>query len=139
VAQKTFDSPMSLTLRQKLDRFPPVVCRLLARRQLSATSSLALTDEAIVVASNRALTVADVKGLSWAKSWGGVPVEKVIAFTNACGVDFDDHKALKRNWHRVQIGTGSHLLRSPLWRDYFRHLVKHAGAAAHAGKEVASG
>lgn len=116
---------MSLSLQEKRRRFPPIACRLLARRTLAGKNVIALTDEEI--AARGRLPIWWVKGLSWKLDWLGIPVEIEDAYRTGCGIDFDDSRSLERNWALWdKIGAGSHLRRSPLWPAHFVPLVREA-------------
>lgn len=75
----------------KLERYPPVLVRLLAVKD----SHSLLSDEEIVARSRGALTLADVKQLSYEALWDDVPVAKMAAFVRACGVDFGDRQRMR--------------------------------------------
>ncbi len=77
----------------KLDRYPPVLVRLLAtapwdRRYI-------MSDELIRRRSGGLLTLADIKRLSYAPNWEGIPVDKMRAFVLACNVDFSNRARMR--------------------------------------------
>jgi hypothetical protein len=111
-----------LTLSQKAARFSPAVCRLLARKTVNHNHVVALTDEEIRDASG--LSLADVKALSYTASWSNVPLQKLILFTKACGVDFDDRKALQRHSKMMDGRRFAYLRRSPMWGTHFQPIFK---------------
>lgn len=111
-----------LTLQQKAHRFSPVVCRLLARRTINHNNVVALTDEEIRDKSGLAL--ADVKSLSYSVSWDGVPFSKMLAFTKACGVDFDDRQALQRHSKMMDGKRFAYLKRSPIWKTHLQPVFR---------------
>lgn len=111
-----------LTLEQKARRFSPVVCRLLARRTINHNHVIALTDEDIRDASG--LAMADIKWLSYTASWDGVPLSKMLRFTQACGVNFDDRQALQRHSKMMDGKRFAYLRRSPLWRTHFQPIFR---------------
>ncbi len=116
---------MSLTLQEKMDRFRPIVCRLLARRVVSGKITIALTDDEI--AERSGLPLGEVKGMSWYHDWTGVPVNHMMAFMKGCGINIDDSRALKYSWHLWNgVGKGAHLRRSPLWKTLFVPLIREA-------------
>lgn len=116
---------MRLTLQSKLDRFRPVLCRLLARRlQARPRLLIALTDEEL--AERASLPISEIKRLSWSLTWQGVPVDAMLAFMLACGVDLDDRRSLERNWKLLRSGCGSYLRASPQWQTLFVPLVRHS-------------
>lgn len=73
----------------KLDRFPPVLVRLLAKNQ----DGTAATDHQL--AEYQGLDLADVRWLSLLTSWDEVPVGKLRAFVTACGVDFANREQMR--------------------------------------------
>lgn len=111
-----------LTLQQKAKRFSPVVCRLLARRTINHNHVIALTDEEIRDISG--LGMADVKSLSYTPTWDDVPLSKMLAFTRACGVDFDDRQALQRHSKMMDGKRFAYLRRSQLWRTHFQPIFR---------------
>ncbi len=116
---------MSLSLKDKMTRFTPIRCRLLARRKASQTSVVAKSDAEIAAESG--LNIGVVKGLSWCRSWDGIPVNVMLAYTIGCGVDFDDSASLKKNWAFLnKIGRASYLKRSPEWKTLYAPLCKEA-------------
>lgn len=115
---------MSLPLRERLLRLPPVAIRLLARKPTGRSTTTAdMTDEDIARASG--LPMSDVKALSWAVSWDEVPVAKMLAFTQGCGIQLDDRLQVRRAWVMLKQGSGSYLRRSPRWETQYKELVKH--------------
>lgn len=111
-----------LTLQQKANRFSPVVCRLLARRTINHNHVVALTDEEIRDASG--LSMADVKALSYSVTWRFTPFEKMMAFTKACGVDFDDRQALQRHSKMMDGKRFAYLRKSPMWATQFKPIFR---------------
>ena len=69
-----------MTLIQTLNRFPPCLCRLVARK---GRTPLTLAQ----IASLSGLSVSTVRALSAKKSWCGVSIDAVQSFSSACGVD----------------------------------------------------
>lgn len=94
----------SYSIWVKLDRYPPVLVRLLAVSPLN--HRLLMHDEIIVRRSKGALSLGDVKQLSYAPSWHGVAVDKMKSFCLACNVDFAD---------RARMRTLNRTLRSGAW------------------------
>lgn len=119
---------MSLTIQKKLRRFPPAICRLLARRAVGRTSVVAMTDREIAAASQ--LSMADVKSLSITFSWDDVPVRKLVAFTRGCGINLDDSAALKKHEVLKKKGTFTYLRRSREWESLFLPIIKELQGAS---------
>lgn len=85
-----------MTLRAKVDRFPPCLCRLLARRGNGLMSSSEL-------ARRSGLSKSYVAHLSLQPTWGPVPIETAEKFAAACGVNLLAQKRARRylkvrNW-----------------------------------------
>ena len=75
----------------KLDRYPPILVRLLARK--SATEPM--TNEDIWHAANGALSRADVQFISFCTKWDYISVGSMKAFCLACGVDFANRETMR--------------------------------------------
>lgn len=119
---------MSATLFRRLDRYPPILCRLLAK---DGPYGAPLTDRQIAQASG--LSLYDVHFLSEKPDWEGVDLQMLRAFTSACGVSFDDPVAMKRvtvylrgkkRGGRRVPPTFRYLRKSPEWKTVFRPLAK---------------
>lgn len=64
------------------DRFPPFVCRFVARKD-HGTKPMSHTD----LAKASGLSRAYISVLSRRRSWKGIPINVVDRFSKACGVD----------------------------------------------------
>ncbi|HYE32128.1 MAG TPA: hypothetical protein VEH27_11915 [Methylomirabilota bacterium] len=71
-----------MSLIARLDKFPPVLCRLAARKN---NGRRALTNEEIAKAAG--LSKKCVDRLSVKATWSGVDVETASKFAAGCGVD----------------------------------------------------
>lgn len=114
---------MSLNFFDKLATFPPIVCRLLARRTQVNGKAVALTDEEIAAASGLSLT--KVRSLSWLTSWDDVSVSELRAFSLACGVDFTSRDSMRA--HRSYINNApkfTYLRKHRDWRTFFEPMVR---------------
>lgn len=100
-----------MTLWQKLDRFPPVVIRLLARNP----DGSAMTDQHLA----RLLPLSEVKRLSYAINWVGVPVDLARRYLQACNCDLED-PAVVRNLNRYlkRDPKFTHLRKSPRFGEF---------------------
>ena len=115
--------PPKLTLWQKLDRFSPMTCRLLARRPNGSGRPVAMSDADICGAAK--LTLAQVKRISWSESWGEIPVGEMQAFMSACGVDVGSRQCVRRLGHYMRRGFAFDYLRKhPDWKLTFEPLMK---------------
>jgi hypothetical protein len=116
--------PKPLTLPQKLDRFPPVVIRLLARERRPDGSVRALTT--FDIATRSGLTRSEVAHLSRLTSWGDVSIEVMLAFVKGCGADLDNRDWLRKNAaYMASIRSiPRYLLKSPEWSGVFESLIR---------------
>jgi hypothetical protein len=71
-----------MSLLAKAERVPPYICRYVARKK-HGTEPMSHTD----IAKKSGLSRSFVADLSKRKSWKGIPVNVVDAFSIACGVD----------------------------------------------------
>lgn len=113
---------MPLTLNQKLRRFPPVACRLLARRRCRTGGFVPLTDAEIVSASH--LRMADVKALSWETDWDNIPVGRMIAFMKGCGIDLENRRTLWNHWRYLKNSSFGYLQSSPDFESFYIPLAE---------------
>lgn len=104
---------------RRVDRFSPILCRLLARERYGAP----LTDAQI--AERSGLTPHEVYTLSWSTTWRGVDIYTMRRFTEGCGLDLASPKRMKRttNYLRSQP-TMKYLRRSPLWASQFKPMIE---------------
>ncbi len=117
---------MSLTFPEKLDRFPPVVIRLLARRIVDGCkrSLRALTDRE--VSAHSGLPLGEITYLSKLTSWERVEIATYIAYCKGCGADLDSRDWLRKNT-AYMTGLNAmprYLLESPDWEKTFQPLVR---------------
>lgn len=113
----------------KVDTFPPVVCRLLARDpKLKAKLQRPLSDVEISRASG--LRVDQVIGISWFCTWENIPVDTMKRFAAGCGIDFADYKTMQKHYRFVgrMAGrwlTGKHYLRRDKeWETKWKPLIE---------------
>jgi len=120
---------------KRVDRYPPVLVRLLARRPRangSGNGTRPLTTDEI--ARDSGLTPAVVEGLSRSTTWKGVDIYTVRDFTVACGVDFTNPLHMKRLSQYLHSRGAFHYLRkNKQWDTYYRSLV--AIWRSHFGKD----
>jgi 3,4-dihydroxy-2-butanone 4-phosphate synthase len=104
-----------MTLFEMAEQFPPAVCRYLARKRNGHTP-MSHRDLAKIVGISKS----QVAVLSLRKSWKGVPIDVVVKFSSACGVDLmRPSQALKyiRKAKRVHIENAS-----PAQKKFFVRL-----------------
>jgi hypothetical protein len=114
---------MNLYTRSKT--FPPILVRLLARTKYGKP----LTTEEIAKASK--LSVMEVEIISQSKSWEGIDVLKMEAFTKACRVSFTDTTEMRRvESYLRKKPTFLYLRKHDYWRSYYLPLLKKWGVSA---------
>tara|TARA_Y100001937_G_scaffold96987_2_gene131946 strand:+ start:1289 stop:1861 length:573 start_codon:yes stop_codon:yes gene_type:complete len=103
----------SMSLLEKLDKMPPFLCRLLARRKGKSLSNRQL-------ASDLGVSVRTIQRISEKKSWDDVPVGFAQKFSGACGVDLLRQNKSMDYFKRRKF---NHIKKSPNVR-YFNKLLK---------------
>lgn len=117
-----------MTFWEKLDAFPPIQCRLLARVKPGGPPK-----GNAQIAQESGLSVLQVVALSEQTDWAGVDVPTMRRFTRACGVDFENPGSMKRitmylrghNRKGYHIAPKFEYLRtSPDWDSFYRPLAE---------------
>lgn len=111
-----------------LEKNPPWLVRLLARRKVKTKVVVAISDEELAIAAG--MTVDRVRAISYLRVWDAVPVAEVRAFCLACG--FDPFSRVARNrvdCYTNAIRTGrctgfTYLRKSPWWLTTFKPLIE---------------
>lgn len=113
----------------KIDSFPPVVCRLLARDpKAKAKLQRPLSD--VEIADKTGLRRDQVISLSWLCTWENIPTDVMKKFTKGCGIDFEDYKTMQKHYRFVSrmAGrwlTGKHYLRRDAeWELKWKPLIE---------------
>lgn len=102
----------------RLDRYPPVLCRLLAREKRGRPLTTA------EIADTSGLPPAKVEAISASVSWDGVEVDDMKRFAQACGCDFDQQKDMRRVEDYLRKRPKfTYLKRSSQWKNYYYPLV----------------
>lgn len=109
-----------MTILEQAEQFPPMICRYLARKA-HGHRPMSVRDIAAVSGLSRDV----VSRLSMMRSWKGVSIDTVEAFSRACGVDLMRPglvaKYLKRS-KRVHLTRAN-----PQQREFFMRLFKLRG------------
>lgn len=94
-----------------LRKYPPVLCRLLAKDRDGA-----LTDEDISAISG--LSLSDVYSISNQVSWNGIAIDKAERYLKGCMLDLAraDHRRRAYDYLRKK-GTFAYVSKSPVYRD----------------------
>lgn len=118
--------PKPLRFKQRLDRYPPILIRLLAtqgrRRRGPAAAGAVLTDHDIASASG--LPLAEVKRLSYSTSWAGIPVDVAYQFLAGCDIDLEKRRTFRRLEYMRRDGHFRHLRQSPLFETQFTEMIE---------------
>ncbi len=116
------------TFWKRLDEFPPILIRLLARE---GPNGPPLGTTGIVFRTG--LSHWQVEQLSLSTSWDGVPVNTVKLFCQGCGIDLASSEDIKRItvYLRGKVITGhrvppnfKYLRQSDRFRDYYKPLME---------------
>lgn len=110
-----------LTLSEKLTRFPPVLCRLLARH---GSPVRALTTAEL--AARCQMSEPEVQFIAQQTTWDGLSVSQLRRFSKGCGCDFDSRAALraKSDHMRKVKGIPAYLRHSPEWHSTLEPLFQ---------------
>lgn len=104
---------------QRVERFSPILCRLMARHRYGAP----LTDGEIAEASG--LTPHEVYALSWSTNWRGVDIYTMRKYSEACGLDFTSPGKMKRIVVYLQSKPGfKYLRRSNRWHSIYKPMIE---------------
>ncbi len=113
---------MSANIWDKLDTFPPIACRLLARVITPSGGTVAKTIAAI--AKDSGLTELEVSSMSWHASWDKIPVEMVRKFSLACGVDFTSRDIMRAHSSYLRKNPSfKYLKKSSDWNATFKPMI----------------
>ena len=111
---------MSFTSTAK--KYPPVLCRLLARNRRNALSNWEFFQRVT-------LTAFEIEQISRLTSWDNVPFGTMQKFLKGCGIDFENWRQMGRlnDFIKSQANQGSpwrHLRKSREWLSYYEPLLK---------------
>lgn len=113
---------MRQTFWDKLKEFSPVTCRLLARTVTHRGGARAMTNAEISNLSG--LSIAEVNAISMLTTWDRVPLFKIRAFTEACGIRLCDRNSFRSQCAYMRRGpTFEYLKSSPDWETFFKPLI----------------
>lgn len=104
---------------KRVSRFPPILCRLLARHRYGPP----LTNEEI--AQRSGLPLLYVAALSQETSWDVASLRAFRQFTRGCGVDLLDSKIMRRieGYLSKRPVSFKYLRTSPQWTTTFKPLL----------------
>ena len=105
-----------------LEKFPPVLVRLLAKKAVATKHVRAVSDEEIAIRAG--LTLDKVRHISKQTSWDKIPIGDAEKFCTGCGFDpfncYDRNRAMAYN--RTQPSY-TYLKVSPYWMTTFKPLI----------------
>lgn len=114
---------MRVSLWTRFDKFPPILCRLLARNADKGPL------ETVELAERSGLSATQVEAIALQLDWRGIDVPTAKRFLQACGLDFDDSKQMRRVRQRIKKrlktkgGRFSYLKDSANYDNYFAPLM----------------
>lgn len=112
----TTDTPPVRSFWDKMASLPPIACRILARTKKATGGMRLMTDREI--ARNAGMDVSQVKSLSWKTSWADVSIAQARAFSEACGIQFDNRRNWQKQMAQLKNTRNAHYLRkSPAWHE----------------------
>lgn len=104
--------------RQRLDRYPPILIRLLC-----TWGSDKYVPADVELATACGLTMPDFLFVSYSTNWDRVPTGIMWAFLKGCRVDLEKRRCfLRLDWMRKH-GQFTHLHKSPLWPQFENMIV----------------
>ena len=110
--------PKPLRYHQRLDRFPPILIRLLVG------CSDPEVDSDRVLAADCGLTMAEFKFVSYSTSWDDITDRLRESYLKGCAIDLEKRRCWRRlEWMR-RHGHFRHLKRSPLWESQFAEQLE---------------
>lgn len=113
---------MSANIWDKLDTFPPIACRLLARKITKTGGTVAKTVHEI--ASTAGMSVMEVNSLSWQPSWDSLTVDELKRFSLACGVDFTSRDIMRAHSSYLRKNPSfKYLKKSPEWENVYKPMI----------------
>lgn len=113
--------PRPLRFRERLDRYPPILIRLLTTWGDGA-SRYVPTDRQLAQSSG--LRIADVKWVSYSTSWEFIPHGVSARFMAGCKIDLENRRTFRRlEWMR-RNGQFEHLKIEPLWSGQFEEMLQ---------------
>lgn len=116
---------MALSYYEKLKRFPPVRCRLVAVRYPANKKyqwPVPLTDDEIATRST--LSVERVRELSVQTSWWEIPNGTTEQFLFGCRVDLNNWRTYARLVRLANREKYDYIRRHPDWATQFEPLVR---------------
>ena len=105
-----------------LEKFPPVLVRLLAKKPIATKHVRAVSDQEVAIAGG--LPLSKVRHISKQVAWSEIPIGDAEKFCLGCG--FDPFNCYDRNKAMAYGRTSpsyTYLKVSPYWRNTFKPLI----------------
>jgi hypothetical protein len=115
---------MSLTLSQKLERFPPIACRLLARRRRKGDGRRFIPLSDAEIAERSGLAPFQVRAISFETRWDDIPVGQMVRFMRGCNIDVENSRSLWNHWRYLKSRNFHYLKSSPDFEDHYLPLAE---------------
>jgi hypothetical protein len=113
--------PKRLNFRQRLDRYPPILIRLLATRGRGKAVHMP-TDRQL--AESCALTMAEFKFVAYSTAWAGPVMAYLDRYLAGCGVNLESRRCFHRlEWMR-RHGHFSAWQKTPALQAQFNELIE---------------
>lgn len=113
--------PKPLRFQQRLERFPPILIRLLTVRG-PGNRRWVPTDAQLANACG--LSMAEFKWASYSTSWKDLPDRVKYAYLRGCDIDLEKRRHFRRLMWMKTHGIFSHLKRSELWSVQFAEQLE---------------
>lgn len=115
------DAERQIDFWSRIERFPPILVRLLARTKPRGPA-LTTTE----IAKRSGLTANQVAAISEQVTWNGIDVYEMRAFLNGCNLNFvSDPASLDRIYSYLRKRPTWKFLRvHPQWREVFEPLLR---------------
>lgn len=112
--------PAPLRYDKRLERYPPILCRLCCTRGRQP-HVWCPTDSQIAMVAR--LPLSTVKWMSWLTTWDPVENSDRRAFLAALDIDLENRAQLARLEYMRRRGQWRHLHTSELWQIQFEEMV----------------
>lgn len=114
---------MALRFREKLERYPPLVCRILARKTVNKRTVAIRTSE---IVHESGLSFERVMEISRMMEWDTVPVGEMYMFMRGCNVDIEtrDGQRFQYDYSRKMSRIPQYVIKSPEFQKVYVPLLQ---------------
>lgn len=109
---------MKQTFWTRLDTFPPVLCRMLARHKKG------LAKTSVDIALDGRIPLREVEILSKSTTWDGTPINILRGYLIGCELDFCNPKQMRRLHEYLRNPKWYHLKQHPQYKTVFVPILK---------------